>query len=477
MKPEYDAVVIGSGPNGLAAGIRLAQDGWSVLVVEGHEETGGGTRTAELTLPGFKHDVCSAIHPMGIASPFLKTLPLNEFGLEWIHPEIPLAHPLDHGSSVFLHRAVDETADQFSPESARMYRRVFAPLVGRFENILGDLLAPPKVPSHTLDTMRFGLRVLASAESSARRWFGDEKARALMAGNAAHSILPLDRPLTTNAIGIMLSLAAHAVGWPMAKGGSQSISDALVGYLKSLGGEVQTGWEVKTIEELPKAGAYIFDTAPSALVKIAGDRLPARYAENLVRFRHGPGVFKIDYALSDPVGWSSRSCSLAGTVHLGGTLDEIAASERDAWEGRHSEHPFVLTAQQSLFDSSRAPEGKHTFWAYCHVPSGSRVDMTNAIEQQIERFAPGFRDSVLARHTLNCADLERYNPNLIGGDIVGGVTDWRQLLTRPVVRLKPHTTPSDKIFICSASTPPGAGVHGMGGFWAAREALASLQPS
>lgn len=473
MKSEYDAVVIGSGPNGLAAAVRLAQEGWSVLVIEGHGETGGGTRTAELTLPGFKHDVCSAIHPMGMASPFLRTLPLEKFGLEWIHPEIPMAHPLDDGSVALLHRSVDETADQFSPESARMYRRLFAPLVERFENILGDLLAPPQIPSHPLDAMRFGLWVLGSAESSARRWFDDEKARALMAGNAAHSILPLDRPLTTNAIGMMLSLAGHAVGWPMAKGGSRSISDALVGYLQSLGGKVQTGWEVKTIDELPKARAYIFDTAPSALARIAGDRLPSRYAEKLVRFRHGPGIFKIDYALSNPVGWSSQPCLQAGTVHMGGTLEEIAASERDAWKGTHSARPFVLAAQQSLFDSSRAPEGKHTFWAYCHVPAGSQVDMTNAIESQIERFAPGFSDSVLARHTMNCADYERYNPNLIGGDIAGGVTDWRQLLTRPVARLKPHTTPADDIFLCSASTPPGGGVHGMGGYWAAREALAS----
>lgn len=471
MKSEYDAVVVGSGPNGLAAAVRLAQEGWSVLVIEAHEETGGGTRTAELTLPGFKHDVCSAIHPMGAASPFFQTLPLEKFGLEWIQPEIPLAHPLDDGSVAMLQRSVNETADQFDPESGRMYRRVFGPLVDRFDNLLGDLLAPPKIPSHPLDAMRFGLRVLPSAVSSARRWFGDERARALLAGNAAHSVLPLEKPITTNAIGTMLMIAGHAVGWPMAKGGSQRIADALVGYLKSLGGEVKTGWKVETIDELPKARAYIFDTAPSALASIAGDKLPDRYAEKLVHFRHGPGIFKVDYALSNPVGWSTQPCSLAGTVHLGGTLDEIATAEQEVWDGKHPERPFVLTAQQSLFDSSRAPDRKHTFWAYCHVPSGSQVDMTAAIENQIERFAPGFRDSVLARHTMNCADYERYNPNLIGGDITGGVTDWRQLLTRPVPRLKPHTTPADKIFICSASTPPGGGVHGMGGYWAAEAAV------
>lgn len=473
MKSEYDAVVIGSGPNGLAAAVRLAQDGWSVLVIEAHDETGGGTRTTELTLPGFKHDVCSAIHPMGVASPFLKTLPLEKFGLEWIHPDVPLAHPFDDGSVSTLYRSVAKTADQFSPQAARMYRRVFEPLVSGFDSILEDLLAPPKLPQSPVNTTRFGLRALPSALSAARSWFDDEKARALLAGNAAHSVLPLDRPLTTNAIALMLMTAGHAVGWPMAKGGSQRITDALAAYLKSLGGEVETGWKVETIDEIPKARAYIFDTAPSALARIAANHLPEGYAKQLSRYRHGPGIFKIDYALSNPVGWSGQPCSLAGTVHLGGTLDEIAASEREMWEGKHSNRPFVLTAQQSLFDPSRAPEGKHTFWAYCHVPSGSTVDMTGAIENQIERFAPGFRDSVLARHSMNCGDFEHYNPNLIGGDIVGGVTDWRQLLTRPVPRLKPHTTPNESIFICSASTPPGGGVHGMGGYWAAEAALRS----
>ncbi|MEX2580920.1 MAG: NAD(P)/FAD-dependent oxidoreductase [Verrucomicrobiales bacterium] len=473
MTSEYDAVIVGSGPNGLGAAIRLAQEGWKVLVVEAHDVPGGGSRTSELTLPGFKHDVCSAIHPMAAASPFFKTLGLEEFGLEWIHPGVPLAHPFDDGSVACLYRSVAETADQFDPESARNYRRVYGALADRFENLLDDLLAPLKFPDHPLDVLRFGLRVLPSALSSARSWFSDEKARGLLAGNAAHSVMPLDRILATNAMGMMLMLAGHAKGWPVAKGGSQSIADALVARLKSLGGEVRTGWKVETMDELPKARAYLFDTSPSAMSRIAGERLPENYRRKLDKFRHGPGVFKIDYALADPVPWTAEPCRRSGTVHLGGTLDEIAASERDTWEGKHSEQPFVLTAQQSLFDPARAPEGRHTFWAYCHVPAGSTADMTGAIENQIERFAPGFRDCVLERHTMNCVDFERYNPNLVGGDIVGGVADWRQLMARPVLRLKPHATPTEGIFICSASTPPGGGVHGMGGYWAAEAALAA----
>jgi phytoene dehydrogenase-like protein len=309
---------------------------------------------------------------------------------------------------------------------------------------------------------------------AARVWFSDEKARALLAGNAAHSLLPLDRLLATNAIGLMLMLAGHACGWPVAKGGSGRITEALAAYLRSMGGVIETGRRIRTMGDLPQAKAYLFDTSPSALASIAGSRLPESYRRRLRRFRHAPGVFKIDYALDGPVPWRAEACRRAGTVHVGGGIDEIVISERDANRGIHAERPFVLTAQQSLCDESRAPAGKHTFWAYCHVPSGSTVDMTSAIERQIERFAPGFRDRVLARHTMNCADYERYNPNLIGGDIVGGMADWRQLLTRPVVRAKPHTTPDPAIFLCSASTPPGAGVHGMCGYWAARDAMGMI---
>lgn len=468
----YDAVVIGSGPNGLSAAVRLAQEGKRVLVIEGHDQPGGGARTAELTLPGFHHDVCSAIHPMGLASPFLKTLPLDQFGLEWIHPEIPLAHPFDDGPAAVLFRSVEETARQFDAGSRKNYHRLFDSLVKSCDAILPDLLAPPGIPRHPFAVANFGMRVVPSALEAARAWFSDERARGLLAGNAAHSVLPLDRLLTTNAVGIMLMTVGHAYGWPVAKGGSQAIVDALIGYLESLGGEVKTGWKVETMEELPAADAYLFDTSPSALARIAGERLPSSYRKRLNRFRHGPGIFKIDYALSEPVPWADEECNKAGTVHLGGGIDEIAASERDAWNGIHSERPFVLTAQQSVSDSTRAPAGRHTFWAYCHVPSGSTVDSTDVIENQIERFAPGFRDCVLAKHTMNCADYEAYNPNLIGGDIIGGVTDWRQLLTRPVARWKPHTTPDPSIYLCSASSPPGAGVHGMAGYWAAEAALA-----
>lgn len=471
-KFEYDAVVIGSGPNGLAAAVRMAQEGRSVLVVEAHERPGGGARTTELTLPGFHHDVCSAIHPMGAASPFFQSLPLADFGLEWIHPEVPLAHPFDDGTAAVMLRSVEETAAQFEPASAAAYRLAFGYPARHFDDLIEDAFAGPAIPKHPIVGALFGLRALPAALDAARLWFSDEKARGLLAGNAAHSVLPLDRPLATNAIGVMLMLACHAHGWPVAKGGSMSIIMALIRYLESLGGKVETGRRVGSLSELPNAKAYFFDTPPSALSEIAGERLPEKFRRRLERFRHGPGIFKIDYALDGPVPWTAEACRKAGTVHLGATLDEIAVSEREAWEGIHCEKPFVLSAQQSLCDATRALEGKHTFWAYCHVPSGSTVDMTEAIERQIERFAPGFRDLVLARHTMNCADYERYNPNLIGGDIVGGVADWRQLLTRPVVSLKPHTTPAPDLFLCSSSTPPGGGVHGMCGYLAAEAALA-----
>ena len=474
MGKEYDAVVIGSGPNGLAAATRLAQEGQSVLIIEGHDQPGGGTRTAQLTLPGYHHDVCSAIHPMGLASPFLSSLPLKKYGLEWIHPELPLAHALDDGDAVILHRSIEETAVQFDPETREAYRKLFLPFFREAYDLIRDLLAAPQPPKNPLLVGRFGLKAFPASLDAARAWFPDEKARALLAGNAAHSILPLDRIIATNAIGLMLMLVGHAYGWPVAKGGSQRITGALIGYLQSLGAKLETGRTVTDIEALPTADAYIFDTSPSALADISGNRLPVSYAERLRRYRQGAGIFKIDYAMSEPVPWTNANCRRAGTVHIGGTIDEVAQSEREMWEGIHSERPFVLAAQQSLCDPTRAPEGKHTFWAYCHVPKGSTVDMTEAIERQIERFAPGFKDCVLERHIMNCADYQAYNPNLIGGDILGGVSDWRQVLTRPVARLRPHTTPAKDIFLCSSSTPPGAGVHGMGGYWAAEEVLRIL---
>jgi phytoene dehydrogenase-like protein len=475
MKTPLDAAIIGSGPNGLAAAVALAREGYAVTVFEGATEPGGGARTRELTLPGFHHDVCSAIHPMGLASPFLRGLDLGRHGLEWIHPEIPLAHPFDHGKAVAMHRSIEETASQFSPASARAYRRMFSPLLSSFDALLEDLLAPPQLPRHPLAMMAFGLRILPATLAAARAWFDDEGARALFAGNAAHSVLPLDRPISTQAIGLMLMLAGHAKGWPIAKGGSQFIVTALLAELASFGGTLETGRWIRSLADLPKARVYLFDTSPSALAQIAGAALPGNYSKRLLRYRHAPGIFKIDYALAGPVPWSAEACRRAGTVHVGGCLDEVTRAEREVFQGIHPERPFVLTAQQSLFDPTRAPEGKHTFWAYCHVPVGSTFDMTHRIEAQIERFAPGFRDLVLARHAMNCADYERYNPNLIGGDIVGGMTDWTQLLTRPIVSPKPHTTPNPAIYLCSASTPPGGGVHGMCGYWAAREALTQLR--
>ncbi|MEM7697638.1 MAG: NAD(P)/FAD-dependent oxidoreductase [Verrucomicrobiota bacterium] len=467
-----NAHIIGSGPNGLSAANRLADAGWEVTVFEASSDVGGGTRSAELTQPGFIHDICAAIHPTGLASPYFSTLGLDQFGLEWLHPKVPQAHPFLDGTAVALHRSIDETASQFSSSSEAAYRRLFTPLAENASDLLTDLMAPPKFPKHPLRDFQFGIRVLTSAESAARRLFDDEKARALLAGNAAHSVLPLDRFLTTQAIALMLMMLGHSHGWPVAKGGSQAIARALKRRLESLGGTVRLNERVDSIDELEPADAIVFDTRPAAMASIAGEHLPLRYRKRLNRFRHGPGVFKIDYALSEPIPWTSQLCAEAGTVHLGASLEEIVESESAMWHSRHPERPFVLCAQQSEADPSRAPEGKATFWAYCHVPAGSTVDMTDPIEAQIERFAPGFRDCVEARHTMNCEDFESYNPNYVGGDIVGGVADWRQLLTRPVVRLRPHTTPNPKLFLCSASTPPGGGVHGMGGYWAAEAVLA-----
>ncbi len=474
MGGQLDAVVVGSGPNGLAAAIELARSGYSVKVLEAAPEPGGGARSAELTEPGFVHDICSSVHPMGAASPFFRSLELEKHGLEWVEPPLAVAHPLDGGEAAILSRSVEETAAQFDRSTGRAYRRLFGPLLPDFEGLLGDLLAPPKLPKHPLAAVRFGLRALPSSLAAARAWFSDEKARALLAGNAAHAVLPLDAPLATNAVGLMLMLAGHRVGWPFIKGGSRRLTEVLVQVFRQAGGSVETGFHVRQFRELPPAKVVLFDTAPGHLAEIAEDHLPGDFRRRLRRYRHGAGVFKIDFALSGPIPWTNPDCSRAGTVHLGGSLDEIVRAEREVAEGRHPEQPFVLAAQPSQFDPTRAPEGKQTFWAYCHVPAGSEVDRTEAIERQIERFAPGFRDLVIARHRMNCRDFERHNPNLIGGDIIGGMSDWRQLLTRPVARLRPHTTPIPRIFLASASTPPGAGVHGMCGYWAAREAIRYL---
>jgi phytoene dehydrogenase-like protein len=435
-----------------------------VLLLEGEETPGGGCRSEELTLPGFVHDTCSTVHALALASPFLRTLPLD-----LVHPEAPLAHPLDDGSAVVLHRSVDVTARGLGPDE-RAYRRLFDPLVRDSDALFREILGPLRPPRHPLVLARFGLGGIRSARALARSRFEGDRARALLAGCCAHSFLSLRAPVS-GAFGIVLAVGAHAVGWPVARGGSQRLTEALVAELESAGGRVETGRRVDSLDELGDASPVLLDLTPRQLLGVAGARLPGSYRRRLSRFRYGPGVFKLDWALDGPIPWTAPDAARAGTVHLGGTLDEIAASEEAAVSGRHHDRPFVLLVQPSLFDPTRAPEGKHTAWAYCHVPSGSTRDMTDAIEAQVERFAPGFRDLVAARSAMDSAEVERRNPNYVGGDIIGGVQDLRQLYTRPVARPVPYSTPVPGLFICSSSTPPGGGVHGMCGYWAARAAL------
>lgn len=468
-RSSYDAVIIGSGPNGLAAAITLAREGWKTLVIEAADTIGGGTRTKELTLPGFKHDVCSAIHPTGAASPFFQSLKLEEHGLRWIQPEIPLAHPLDGGKAAVLHCSLSETADGLGKDGWS-YRRLFETLVEKADKLYPDIFTPIGIPRHPLLMARFGMAAAMPASVLARTVFRTEPGRALFAGNAAHCVLPLSQPMTS-AIGVLLQLSAHAVGWPVAAGGTQNIANALASALTKLDGEIVCGWPVNAMSQLPDARAYLFDTSPQILARIAGDLLPTGFRRRLEAFKHGPGIFKVDYALSEPVPWTHPDCRRAGTVHVGGTLEDIETSESDAFAGRHCDRPFVLVGQQSLCDPSRAPAGKHTLWAYCHVPNGSTTDMESCITAQIERFAPGFRDCILSSHAMNCQRVEAYNMNYIGGDIGGGMADFTQLLTRPLVKLNPYTTPNPKIFLCSASTPPAAGVHGMCGYNAAKAVL------
>jgi phytoene dehydrogenase-like protein len=467
---EYDAVVIGSGPNGLSSAITLAEAGHSVLVIEGHETIGGGTRSAELTLPGFVHDVCSSVYPMALWSPFFRRLPLAQQGLEWVHPAAPLAHPLDDGSAVLLERSVERTAENVGIDEDR-YIRFMEPLLAAWPKLEGAVQRPFSFPAHPFATARFGLTVMRSASSVARHRFRGVRARALLAGLSAHAVLPLER-VPSAAFGIVLGIIAHAQGWPFARGGSQNISGALARHLVSLGGEVVTETPIASLEELPRARAILCDVTPRQLLTIAGSRFPASYRYQLKHYRYGPGVCKLDWALDGPIPWKAAECASAGTVHLGGTFEEIAASERDAWQGKHSARPFVLLAQATLFDSTRAPAGKHTAWAYCHVPHGSSMDMTEAIENQIERFAPGFRRLVLKRNARVAANMESYNPNLIGGDIGGGAPDLEQFLLRPTRHF--HRTPARGIYLCSSSTPPGPGVHGLCGNLAARAALKDL---
>ena len=465
----FDAVVVGAGPNGLSAAIELAEAGKRVLVIEGAATIGGGSRTLELTLPGFLHDPCSAIHPLGLASPFFRTLPLASYGLTWAEPPIALAHPFDDGSAATLSISIDETADSLGGDGPA-YKQLMVPLVRDGDVLVRQILGPLRVPRHPIALARFGLKALQSAEHLALSQFVEPRAQAFFTGMAAHSIVELNK-ISTAAYGLVLALLGHMVGWPIPVGGSQEIVNSLAHHFRTLGGTIQTDVSVRSLDQLSDEAVVLFDVTPKQFLEIAGESVPSRYRKQLGRYRYGPGVFKIDWALDGPVPWTAEQCRRAGTVHLGGNVQEIMASESEVHHGRASDRPLVLIAQQSLFDRTRAPEGKHTLWAYCHVPHGSDIDMTEAIEAQIERFAPGFKDLVLARSTMGPGAIENYNPNYIGGDINGGIQDIRQLFTRPVPRLDPYSTPNRRLFSCSSSTPPGGGVHGMCGYYGARSAL------
>lgn len=470
----YDAIVVGAGPNGLAAAIELARAGKRVRVVEAEPTLGGGVRTAELTLPGFRHDVCSAVHPMAAATGWMAAQGLEAFGLEWIQPPLALAHPLDDGRAAVLETDLEKTAERLGPDRSR-YLRLLRPVVKNWRALVQDALGPLRWPRHPLALAGFGLRAFRPAAALARGKFRSPAARALWAGLAAHSLLPLEEP-GSSAIALILAAAGHVAGWPIPRGGSQSIADAMAACLISLGGEIEAGTRVASLAELPPARAVLCDVAPGALVAMSGGRMPSGYRRRLEAFRPGPGVFKMDWALRAPIPWAADACRRAGTVHLGGTLEEIAASERAACAAdnpRPPQRPFVLLSQPSLFDPSRAPAGQHTAWAYCHVPNASTADMAAAIEAQIERFAPGFAACILARSARGPAQLERHNANLVGGDIAGGRNSLGQLLRRPAWRA--YRTPLAGVFLCSASTPPGGGVHGLCGVHAARAALRYLQ--
>lgn len=467
-----DAVVIGSGPNGLTAAVELARHGKSVLVLEARNEIGGGTRSAELTLPGFLHDVCSACHPMGVLSPALRNYPLEKHGLRWIHPSASVAHPLDGQPAVLLRRSLEQTASELGVDESS-YRRLFAPFLNHPHELLADLMGPLRIPRHPLRMARFGLPGLLPATTFLRGRFRGDRARALLAGCAGHSILPLERPLTA-AVGMIFALTGHVEDWPVAAGGSRSIALALASYLRELGGRIEVGCRVRTMRDVPDSRVVLFDTSPDQLAEIGQATLPTSYVRRLRRYRYGPGAFKLDWALDGPIPWRDPACLEASTVHVGGAMEEVAAAEADVWRGKHPDRPFVMVVQQSQFDPGRAPEGKHTGYAYCHVPPGSTVDCTAAIEGQMERFAPGFGELVLARHKTNTADFYAGNPNYVGGAITGGVSDLAQFFTRPVARLDPYSTPDARLFLCSASTPPGGGVHGMCGYFAAHSALKRL---
>lgn len=468
-RTRYDAVVVGSGPNGLAAAIEMARAGRSTLLMEAEATIGGAARSAELTLPGFIHDVGAAVTPLAVASPFMQTLPLEEFGVEWVRSPVALAHPLDGRRAALLEDSVATTADGLRSDGRR-YRRLMHATVRDWPHIAEALLAPARLPRHPLALARFAALAGWPSTVLIRQALKTDGARALMAGFAAHSLLPLTQ-LGTSAFALLFAATGHTTGWPFPRGGMQSLSNAMGRYFESLGGEIEVNHRVGSLDDLPVAESILLDLPPRQLDELAGDALPRGYRRRLKRFRPGLGVFKIDYALSAPIPWKAAEVRRAGTVHVGGSLDEIVASEKIVARGGNPENPFVLLAQPSLFDPSRAPDGKHTAWAYCHVPNGSDVDMTRGIESQIERFAPGFHAVVLQRHTMKPADLQRWDANLLGGDVAGGAQDLRQIVARPVPGPNPYATPLKGVYLCSASTPPGGGVHGMCGYWAARAAL------
>jgi phytoene dehydrogenase-like protein len=470
-KRDFDAIIVGSGPNGLAAAIMLQQNGLSVLLLEGKSEIGGGLRSAELTLPGFVHDVCSAIHPLAAGSPFFQQLPLGKHSLEYIYPEIDAAHPFDNGTAAVLIRSVEQTAKLFGADE-QAYLDLMQPIVNDWPLIAPDVLGPLHFPKHPLAMARFGFPALTSAVHLAKR-FKTTKAKGLLAGMAAHGMQPLTNA-ATSAIALVLMANGHLGGWPLPKGGSGHIANALASYFVSIGGKIETGMYVRSLEQLPSAKAVLFDVSPRQLLQIAGHKFSSIYKWQLERYRYGMGVFKMDWALDAPIPFTAEGCTRAGTVHIGGTLQEIADGEQQIWNGKHPEKPYVLLAQQSLFDATRAPVGKQTAWAYCHVPNGSTVDMTAIIENQIERFAPGFKERILAKHSMNTQQVEEYNPNYIGGDINGGVIDLGQLFARPALRWSPYKTSAKGLYLCSASTPPGGGVHGMCGYYAAKRVLKDL---
>ncbi len=463
------ANIVGSGPNGLAAAITLAQRGVAVTVYERSDYVGGAATTAELTLPGFHHDVGSSVYPLGIASPFFRTLPLTAHGLRYIQPDAPLAHPLDDGTALTLERDIEATIAQLGEQDGQAWRHLLGPLVADWENLVHSLMQPLlSVPRHPLDLVRFGMEGGLPAATLAKLYFRDERTRTLLAGCAAHSVLPLTR-IGSSAAGLLLAAAAHTTGWPIAEGGAQSLSNALASYLRSLGGRIFLNAEIEDLAQLEPADVTLFDTGPRAVDRIAGAALTPSFRTRMRHYKYGPGAFKVDWALSEPIPWTAAECRRAGTIHLGGSLAEIAASESAAFNGRYCDSPYVLLVQPSLFDATRAPEGCHTAWAYCHVPNGSTADLTDIIEDQVERFAPGFCDCILARHTRNSAQLEAWNPNNVGGDISGGSMSIAQLLTRPTAHL--YRTSNPRLYLCSASTPPGGGVHGMCGHLAALAAL------